>query len=631
VAAIDVSGATGATMITQSSGTISGAIKLSGNADTLTVNGGNIFGDIVGMGTRDTLSVDPTNNANNIFSYGNTISGIAAINLAAKANLALTMQGVLENSGVLTLAPTARISGNGSFTQTSSGTTALQVTNNTTSGAFPTITANAITLSGKLQVVLTGAFPASGMEDFVKVFAASSSLANNIAAENVSVVTSGAMLATGTSVTARLVQSGNAADVVLTEAANPPRTGVGQTPMAFPVLAGQTRNEAAVAAALNLVLARDTAASQPLLFAVLHAPRLSQALDALSGELHASVVTGAFEDTRLPREAILDHLSLQLTTTSPGSDSDAVDSHSGKTVSPALIAGRLSQPSAFDFWGQGFGDWGHAGSDGNAASTSRSTGGLVLGGDVFGDGYLGTDWRFGLAGGYTNDHLAVSQRLSSATFESGFGGAYAGASFGAAQIGAGALYAANSTATTREVMFPGFASATASNNGGSTVQAFGEAGYRINLSGASMVGLTFRDAALEPFVGAAGIRIHQSSFTEVGDAAALTGAAKDFNFATTILGIRGELTFAAMPVTFTTTLGWRHALGDLAPSVLLGFQGGAQSFTVAAIPVDRDALAAEVGANYRVTTAANVGFSYSGQFGRRDIANAFKGHLILSF
>ena len=34
-----------------------------------------------------------------------------------------------------------------------------------------------------------------------------------------------------------------------------------------------------------------------------------QAFDALSGEIHASAVTAAFEDQRLPREAILDRLS----------------------------------------------------------------------------------------------------------------------------------------------------------------------------------------------------------------------------------------------------------------------------------------------------------------------------------
>ena len=59
VAAIDVSGATGPTAIKQGAGTISGAIKLSANADTLTINGGSVVGDIVGAGTTDTAERRP--------------------------------------------------------------------------------------------------------------------------------------------------------------------------------------------------------------------------------------------------------------------------------------------------------------------------------------------------------------------------------------------------------------------------------------------------------------------------------------------------------------------------------------------------------------------------------------------
>ena len=625
VAAIDISGAAGPTTITQSAGTITGAIKLSANADTLTVNGGNIFGDIVGAGTSDTLTIDPVNNANGTFTYGNTISGVATINLAPNANLALTAQGVLNNGGVLTLPPTGRISGDGTFTQTASGTTALQFTNNTAAGAFPTIAANAITLSGKLQVVLTGAFPAVGIEDFVKVFAASGTLANNISANNVSVVTSAATLPAGTNITAQLVQSGNSADVVVTE-------------IGFAALPGLTRNELSVATALDALFLSNTKASQPLLNALLHAngPALTQDLDALSGEIHASTVTAAFEDTGLARQAILDHLSEPVAPPALGTASTmtgayAADLPSGKGPHRAPVAVSLYQPRMFDSWGQGFGDWGHVNSDGNAAAISRSTGGFVLGGDVSARGFLGGDWRFGVAGGYTNDRITVSQRLSSATFESVFGGAYAGASFGAVQLRTGALYATNSASTTRQVIFPGFADAVSSSNGGSTAQAFGEAGYRIQLSGASFGGLAFSRASLEPYAGAAAIRIHQNGFTEGGGIAALTGTAKDFNVETTTLGVRGELALASLPVTFTSMLGWRHAFGDVVPSVLLAFQGGAQGFSVAGIPIDRDAFVAEAGVNYAVTSALTVGLSYSGQFGQRAYDNAFKGHLNLSF
>ena len=272
---------------------------------------------------------------------------------------------------------------------------------------------------------------------------------------------------------------------------------------------------------------------------------------------------------------------------------------------------------------------GHVSSDGNAASLSRSTGGFVLGGDVSATNVLGANWRFGLAGGYTNDQITVNQRGSSATFESVFGGAYAGASFGAFQLRAGALYGTNTTSTTRQVAFPGFSEALSSSNGGYTAQGFGEAGYRIQLAGLGFG--TGSRAFVEPFAGAAAFVIHQDGFTEVGGTSALTVSARDFNVQTTTLGVRGELAFASMPLTVKGMLGWRHAYGDVVPSVLLTFQGGAQAFSTSGVPIDRDAFVAEAGIDYSLTSMLSVGISYSGQYGQRATDNAFKGNVNLRF
>ena len=78
-------------------------------------------------------------------------------------------------------------------------------------------------------------------------------------------------------------------------------------------------------------------------------------------------------------------------------------------------------------------------------------------------------------------------------------------------------------------------------------------------------------------------------------------------------------------------LGWRHAYGDVVPSVLLTFQGGAQAFSAAGVPIDRDAFVAEAGIEYSLTSMLSVGVSYSGQFGQRAMDNAFKGNVSLRF
>ncbi len=95
--------------------------------------------------------------------------------------------------------------------------------------------------------------------------------------------------------------------------------------------------------------------------------------------------------------------------------------------------------------------------------------------------------------------------------------------------------------------------------------------------------------------------------------------------------MRSEIAFASVPLTFHSLLGWRHAFGDVVPSTLLAFQGGAQSFSVAGVPIDRDAFVAEVGIDYAVTSMLSVGVSYSGQYGQRAMDNAVKAHLNLSF
>ena len=444
-------------------------------------------------------------------------------------------------------------------------------------------------------------------------------------ASTFTILTAGSVTGSFTSATSNLAfltvhaTTTNGNSVVLSFTAAPSMSANSMSP-AFAASAN-TANQIAVANAVQAL------GSGPVFNAVIgqSAAGAQQAFNALSGEVHASTVTAAFSDATLPNTAILDRLN---EVALPPTDACADDLRSRK---PGLapVAVRMCQPRMFDLWGQGFGDWGRISSDGNAASLSRATGGFVLGGDVSATNFMGGDWRFGLAGGYTNDSITVNQRGSSSTFESVFGGAYAGASFGALQLRAGALYGTNTTSTTRQVVFPGFFEALSSNNGGYTAQGFGEAGYRIQLSGGGLGGGS--RVSVEPFAGAAAFVIHQNGFTEVGGTSALTASARDFNVQTTTLGVRGELAFASMPLTLKTMLGWRHAYGDGVPSVLLSFQGGAQAFSVSGVPIDRDAFVAEAGIDYSLTSMLSVGVSYSGQYGQRATDNAFKGNVNLRF
>jgi len=361
-----------------------------------------------------------------------------------------------------------------------------------------------------------------------------------------------------------------------------------------------------------------------------------QAFDALSGEIHASAVTAAMEDSRLPREAILDRLdqpveiaAFAAQTTMTGAYAADLPSAKGPALAPVTV--HMYQPRLFGLWGQGFGNWGNSSTDRNAASLSRTTGGFILGADAA-PSMLNGMFRLGIAGGYTNDQLDVRQRQSSGSLESIFGGLYGGASLGSIQLRLGAIYGANSTSTTRGTVFPGFNDAAGSSYGGSTAQAFAEAGYRIAVADFHLAGLGFSRAGLEPFIGAAAVHLRQDGFAEAGGVAALFGFGRSYDLATTTLGLRAEASLAGpLPLIARALLGWRHAFGDVIPDTVMAFESGGQPFPIAGVRIDRDAILAEAGLDYAVSSSIKLGVSYSGQYGRRATDNAFKGHLEVGF
>ena len=287
-----------------------------------------------------------------------------------------------------------------------------------------------------------------------------------------------------------------------------------------------------------------------------------RAFDAASGEIHASAVTAALEDNRFVREAILDRLynaSLEPNATaSPPVPARRFISKDGP--SPVYAATGYAA-ARYAFWGQGFGDWGHNGGNGNAATLDRSIGGFILGGDAA----LNDQVRIGAAGAYTTDQLDVTARRSTARVTSIYGALYAGATFGAVNLRLGTAYSGNHTTTRRNIAFGPFADATRASYDGSTFQGFGEIGYRF----------VFGNAVLEPMLGGALIHVSQDAFRESGGAARLVGKSRDNDLETTTLGLRGEVRpFGDVPLTLRGLVGWRHAFGDVSPAARLAFATG---------------------------------------------------------
>ena len=138
---------------------------------------------------------------------------------------------------------------------------------------------------------------------------------------------------------------------------------------------------------------------------------------------------------------------------------------------------------------------------------------------------------------------------------------------------------------------------------------------------------------MEPFAGAAAIKISNSTANEEGGTTPLTTFGKSFDVETTTLGLKTELTFAPqLPIFFKGELGWRHAYGKVTPSALVAAQGSAQGTNVASsIPLDRNTLVTEIGVNYWASATVRVGVSYSGQYSPRSYDNSFRANLHMDF
>lgn len=348
-----------------------------------------------------------------------------------------------------------------------------------------------------------------------------------------------------------------------------------------------------------------------------------QAFDALSGEAHASAVTVAYEQERLVREAILTRLRQPLTGSSVPQLAQgayraafAADRPGQKVVPVAVVA----QPAGprYALWGEGFGAWGRTRSNGNGASLDASTGGFILGADAL----VSDGLRLGLAGGYLSTSFDVDARLSSGTTDSVFGALYGSGKWGALNLRFGVVYAQQDIDVRRTISVPGYADATRSSYDGSTLQGFGEVGYRLSLG----------SLALEPFAGAALLRLSTDGFQESGGAAALSGFGRTYELGTTTLGIRAEARLSTeVPLTVKGLLGWRHAYGDVEPQALVAFAGGVSPFVVSGVPLDRDGLVAEAGLDWQASRSLSLGVSYAGQIGSRAQDHALKGNLTWQF
>ncbi len=342
---------------------------------------------------------------------------------------------------------------------------------------------------------------------------------------------------------------------------------------------------------------------------------VAPALNQLSGEIYPSVNTVIQQETNYLRDAVGTRLRQSVTP-----QGNTALSYAAKAAGPATA--KLSQDLTPTLWMQGYGGWGNAFGNTNAASISSTIGGFFAGVDV---GVL-DNVRVGVVAGFSQTQFDVDARNSSGSMDNYDIGLYAGGQFGAWALRGGASYTWHDISVTRSVVFPGFSGAT---NGGynvGTTQVFGEVGYDFSVG----------SYAFEPFAGFAYVNISGGSLTEGGllsSGAGLNVNTNDQNTFYTTLGVRAATSFmlGGRALTPSATLGWQHAFGDTTPTANMLFQGGATPFQVSGVPIAENTLLMGAGLAYALSDLATLQVNYVGQIASEASQNAFTAQFSLKF
>ncbi|AZO78549.1 hypothetical protein BLM15_13670 [Bosea sp. Tri-49] len=342
--------------------------------------------------------------------------------------------------------------------------------------------------------------------------------------------------------------------------------------------------------------------------------------DLLSGEAHAQAVSVMIDESRLVRDTILSRLRGPLLTQQGGQVAAAFSADLPGRKGAVLMAAPVPQPR-YALWGEAFGSAGNSDADGNAASLSRRSGGALLGADVMLYDTPGSSLRVGVAGGYSQSRFDLDARFSTGKLESGHAALYAGARFGNLRLDAGLAYSWSESDIRRQVQIRGFGDSLRLQRPGAVAQGFAELGY----------GFAFNGFALEPFAQLALIRVSTDAGTEQGGAAALRVLSSDQTLGFTTLGLRAEAQLGTMPLFARAMLGWRHGFGELTPQAKTAFALGTTPARVFAAQIDREAVVAEAGLDWRISSATALGLTYSAAVGDRSRDHALKGRVEMKF
>lgn len=242
----------------------------------------------------------------------------------------------------------------------------------------------------------------------------------------------------------------------------------------------------------------------------------------------------------------------------------------------------------------------------NAPGVKQNVYGLFLGAD---EEVGRSGWRVGGSLGYTNADAEVKSRDASADISNYSASVYTGKVFshGMSRVNilGGLAYTHHRISSERSVASLG--QNLKANYTANTLQLFGEVGYAMG---------QYSKQGVEPF---AGINVSQQrvgSLKERGGFAALRGQSSRDTTTSTTLGVRahGDFKLAGKDARLKGSLGWRHAFGDVTPTVTVALEGS-DRFTVAGAQLARNTALVGMQADVALSRYAAFELGYQGEYG----------------
>ncbi|WP_310619552.1 autotransporter domain-containing protein [Flexibacterium corallicola] len=311
-----------------------------------------------------------------------------------------------------------------------------------------------------------------------------------------------------------------------------------------------------------------------------------RALEALDGEIYASITSVMLEDSRFLREAVL--------------------------AQQAPDVARYS-------WVQGFGSWANWDDNGNATSLTRNTGGFFAGVD----GQVAEPLRVGLLAGYSYSSYDVSNRNSSAEANSLHLGAYSDLESKQTKLKLGAAYAVGFVDAGRTVAYGGFTDDPGGNYTTGTIQLFGQASHTFETPFAKLV----------PFAGGAFVAQTATSFLEDGDEASLLVSPDTETVYFSNIGGRVQKDFQVSGYTVALNLGasWQHLFGNDTAQIHNILQSQNEVSNIKGISLSRDTALVAAGLSLIINDNIRASLTYDGQFSNSYTDNGLNGTLRIKF